>query len=454
MKPKCFSLHLAALSRRHCRVCLDLGVRSTIVEIGSTFTMARRRGKDTYRETTQGFPLAMTRRTVRWTPISIGRVAMVGWFLWAQAGVQAQNSTLAMTRRNKDDHFFQNIKNMTDLADSDQQDATTTCLVGQETASVGQKTTVPVQAVVEGTELGVPENEGRKWMIRAFFPLAHKATRRSTRSRKWLSTKSDQQSSSSVSTCWSSFPSLDEQWKKRLQEKRDQLMDRAALVSSWLLWKHNEVESCSQNTVGEDEEGVDPDAVTKQSNLKGSLPRNIHIVTTAALPWYTGTAINPLLRAAYLYRSLVEHHGAQQQVQTQTAGGPVQHDVAHAINVTLVVPWLERSEDQEHLYHCQFASPKDQEEFIRSWLGQEAGLWDAAEGLRILFYPARYHEGLRSIFAMGDLIQDVILNHVESPMDLDVCILEEPEHCNWFRAPGDSWTRQFQYVVGIIHTSK
>ena len=48
---------------------------------------------------------------------------------------------------------------------------------------------------------------------------------------------------------------------------------------------------------------------------------------------------------------------------------------------------------------------------------------------------------------MGDLTLMV------PPEEADICILEEPEHLNWYRAPGKSWTRAFKHVVGIVHTN-
>ncbi len=72
-----------------------------------------------------------------------------------------------------------------------------------------------------------------------------------------------------------------------------------------------------------------------------------------------------------------------------------------------------------------FAAPEDQEKYIREWLAQRAGLIPESQDLRIMFYSARYHPELGSIFSVGDvpaLIPDE---------DADALILEEPEHLNW-----------------------
>lgn len=72
-----------------------------------------------------------------------------------------------------------------------------------------------------------------------------------------------------------------------------------------------------------------------------------------------------------------------------------------------------------------FKKPEDQEQYIRDWLAQRAGLVPESQALRIVFYSARYHPELGSIFSVGDvpaLIPDE---------DADALILEEPEHLNW-----------------------
>ena len=239
----------------------------------------------------------------------------------------------------------------------------------------------------------------------------------------------------------SSIQEIHDQWKKGLEKQRDLFFERVSLISSWLVDEDGTSDE-------EDKVAHDPDDITHQSNLEAMPPRSVHIVTTAALPWMTGTAVNPLLRAAYLYQTMVEREQAYLQET-----GMVQSLGASNVSVTLVIPWLELPKDQQELYNQEFSNPEEQEAFIRKWLIEQANLPEhVAQGLGILFYPSRYHYELKSIFAMGDLIQDVILSH--NTTELDVCILEEPEHCNWFRAPGDGWKHSFHYVVGIIHTSK
>ena len=118
--------------------------------------------------------------------------------------------------------------------------------------------------------------------------------------------------------------------------------------------------------------------------------------------------------------------------------------------VTLVIPWLQDMNDRMLLYGnaMPFDNQEDQEKYIRKWLADEAGMPSEADQLKIMFYPARFHTYANSIFALVDICDMIPHNHA------DVCILEEPEHLNWYRSPGSAyWTTKFCHVVGIIHTN-
>ncbi|XP_071721284.1 digalactosyldiacylglycerol synthase 1, chloroplastic [Rutidosis leptorrhynchoides] len=147
--------------------------------------------------------------------------------------------------------------------------------------------------------------------------------------------------------------------------------------------------------------------------------RHVAIVTTASLPWMTGTAVNPLFRAAYLAKS-------QQQ------------------SVTLLLPWLTRT-DQELVYpnNITFSSPEEQEVYIRNWLKERVGF---NADFKISFYPGKFQKERRSIIPAGDTSQFI------SSKDADIAILEEPEHLSWYHH-GKRWTDKFNHVVGVVHTN-
>lgn len=93
-------------------------------------------------------------------------------------------------------------------------------------------------------------------------------------------------------------------------------------------------------------EVIDPEDpwTIPDSNLRDP-KRRICVVTTAALPWRTGTAVNPLLRALYLTQGRPKHY------------------------VTLVIPWCQDEDDRNKTLGKEnsFASPAEQEAWIRDF---------------------------------------------------------------------------------------
>ncbi|XP_065864719.1 digalactosyldiacylglycerol synthase 2, chloroplastic isoform X2 [Euphorbia lathyris] len=136
--------------------------------------------------------------------------------------------------------------------------------------------------------------------------------------------------------------------------------------------------------------------------------QRIAIFTTASLPWLTGTAVNPLFRAAYLAKD-----GDRK--------------------VTLVIPWLSLKH-QKLVYpnNITFSTPSEQEAYVREWLEDRIPF---LSGFHICFYPGKFAVDKRSILPVGD-ISEVIPDE-----EADIAILEEPEHLTWFHH-GKKWKMQ------------
>lgn len=158
--------------------------------------------------------------------------------------------------------------------------------------------------------------------------------------------------------------------------------------------------------------------------------------------------MNPLLRALYFQKS-------------RTGLG----------KVTLVIPWVVKEKERlevypDHVFSNGKVGRKQQEDLIRNWIVEKAGMKEESKKLRIQFYPATYQKKLGSILTLVDICSLI------PEEEADVAILEEPEHLNWFSMPSYyhsqqgrerqddfipssdiGWTAKFQHVVGIIHTN-
>ncbi|CAE7405620.1 DGD1 [Symbiodinium sp. CCMP2592] len=163
-------------------------------------------------------------------------------------------------------------------------------------------------------------------------------------------------------------------------------------------------------------------ACTAASNLN-SPGRHFTIITTAALPWRTGTAVNPLLRALCLAER----------------GKPV----------ILYLPFLEAEEDQACVFakDVRFETPEEQEVTVREWCEERAKVDLHKVDLKFRWYPAKYVVSLGSIFPTGDCTKSILDTDPK-----DVLILEEPEHLCWFHY-GQRWPNLFRHVIGIVHTN-
>ena len=147
---------------------------------------------------------------------------------------------------------------------------------------------------------------------------------------------------------------------------------------------------------------------------------HITVVTTAALPWKTGTAVNALLRVAYLA------------------------ELGH--NVTLVVPWIHPDEQATvFLGGISYATPALQEAQMQEWLEARDG---EHRPFQIKFYPARYDIVRGSILPLGDLTKW----SADEKAARDLCVLEEPEHLTWYHGHRN-WRRRFKMVLGVVHTN-
>ena len=142
--------------------------------------------------------------------------------------------------------------------------------------------------------------------------------------------------------------------------------------------------------------------------------KSVGIVTTASLPWLTGTSIIPLFHAVYLRR--------------------------HGYKTTLYLPWLPPSKQHHCFTHNRFYSEEEQRQYIVGWLAGDLRPFCP----EIRFYPSVYVKPIESIGP---------LNNLDRLIDAhDLLILEEPEHL-FAPYPWSRIKKNRSHVIGVIMTN-
>lgn len=211
------------------------------------------------------------------------------------------------------------------------------------------------------------------------------------------------------------------------------------------------------------------------------VPKHVTVVTTASLPWMTGTAVNPLLRTVELAR-----RGANVTLMLPFVDPKelVEDPCAHiypgeAIGCSNSPPNAKLA--QEELYGgLVFQTPAEQEVWIRDWLRQTRvkqisdDCESASQGYwNLHWYPGRYCPAIGSIILGGpsqipnqlarliggqratDAVKGGdVLAHLPSIKEVprELLILEEPEHLNWYHT-GRRWPDAgYSMICGVVHT--
>ncbi|WP_086933209.1 glycosyltransferase [Agarilytica rhodophyticola] len=141
--------------------------------------------------------------------------------------------------------------------------------------------------------------------------------------------------------------------------------------------------------------------------------RDVTIITTACLPWFTGTSINPMIKASELSKN--------------------------NICVKLMVPWLSL-EDQKKIYSVQFNSQKEQLDYINSYLDEHN-----YSRMDIIFYDGAYIPWY-GIVPSEKFLDKVPVNNYLILEEIDHLLINKP-FAKFLRARPDL------RIMGVIHTN-
>lgn len=101
-----------------------------------------------------------------------------------------------------------------------------------------------------------------------------------------------------------------------------------------------------------------------------------------------------------LVLSLLFHQATAAKTFSNVADLQGEKDVSSKPKVTLMIPWLAKSDQRAIFPHgMTFNTPEEQEDYVRKWAEKRTGF---ESNFKVTFYPARYAVEKGSILPVGD----------------------------------------------------